>query len=267
MKRLALCLSLVLVSTARGQVVTYEGFVFPEASGWQREGSGRAVRSPEEGAFVQFVYIVGVLDAYRRAIAGFADAATFFVQWRVQTDAPASSLDSSHIPVVVSAGGNSYAFYHTTITDARVQLFRDTFIPLVFVDVEPGVPHTYRLEVYGDEWYAWYIDGEVVDSGAPVGWYPTDSSSLIWGVRHEGFDATTRWQYLRYGTIPLDGSGDYDSDGILSTFDFYFLHECLSAGAPGDDAGPGCRFADLDSDADVDLHDFALFQNAFTGGD
>ena len=32
-------------------------------------------------------------------------------------------------------------------------------------------------------------------------------------------------------------------------------------------AGPGCRFGDMDDDTDVDLHDFAVFQNAFTGGD
>ena len=32
-------------------------------------------------------------------------------------------------------------------------------------------------------------------------------------------------------------------------------------------AGPGRRFADLDDDADVDLHDFAAFQRTFTAGE
>ncbi len=34
----------------------------------------------------------------------------------------------------------------------------------------------------------------------------------------------------------------------------------LAASGPDIDAGPGCRFADLDADTDVDLNDFAAFQ-------
>jgi hypothetical protein len=51
--------------------------------------------------------------------------------------------------------------------------------------------------------------------------------------------------------------------------DFYFFHECLTNvrpginGGPDNDAGPGCRFADFDADADTDLADFADFQNRF----
>ena len=51
--------------------------------------------------------------------------------------------------------------------------------------------------------------------------------------------------------------------------DFYFFHECLTSvrpginGGPENDAGPGCRFADFNSDGDTDLLDFAKFQNAF----
>ena len=69
--------------------------------------------------------------------------------------------------------------------------------------------------------------------------------------------------------IPVDGSGDYDSDGAVTLHDFYFFHECLTNdrpgihGGPDNDAGPGCRFADFDSDGDTDLRDFAEFQNAF----
>ncbi len=73
--------------------------------------------------------------------------------------------------------------------------------------------------------------------------------------------------------IPLDGSGDYDSDAEVTLDDFYFFHECLSNrrpginGGPGNDAGPGCRFADFDFDTDVDLLDIAAFQRTLTGGD
>ena len=43
--------------------------------------------------------------------------------------------------------------------------------------------------------------------------------------------------------------------------------ECLGGqhGGPGNDAGPGCRFADFDTD--TDLRDFAEFQVNFTGGE
>jgi hypothetical protein len=36
-------------------------------------------------------------------------------------------------------------------------------------------------------------------------------------------------------------------------------------GGPGQNAGPGCRFTEFDSDHDVDMLDFAEFQNAFGG--
>ena len=276
MRRTTYCFLLILSTPALGEVVTYAPVVFPDEDGWERRLADTygADRWIENGWLFHFVDqpdgwpgVFGNAEFYRRSIADFAGCEAFFVEWRAETDAPSSILESSGTPVVVSAAGASYAVYHTTMTDARVQLFRDTFIPLVFLDIQPDVPHTYRVELRGISSYAWYIDGEIVDSGIPIGPYPTESSFLIWGVRRHTFDATTRWQYLRYGTIPLEGTGDYNSDGILCTFDLYFFHECLSSGAPGDDAGPGCRFADMDSDTDVDLHDFALFQNAFTGAE
>ena len=69
--------------------------------------------------------------------------------------------------------------------------------------------------------------------------------------------------------IPKDASGDYDSDSAATLFDYYFVQECVenlatgNPGGPGSDAGPGCRFSDFDGDADVDLGDFAEFQNRF----
>ena len=277
MKTSPFLLLLILAPLTRSGVVTYEGDVFPDLVGWQRLGTFDADRWIEHGWFCHFLELgvwdpppYGELDVYRRALADYAGAETFFIEWRVMTDAPASILEDSGIPVSVSAAGTTVAGYQFIITDARVEVIRNNFLPIIFVDIEPGVPHTYRLELEEapnepDSLYAWYIDGAPIDAGLAVGPYPTDSSVLLWGARHYMFENTTCWQYLRYGTIPIDGSGDYDSNGNLDRFDFYFFHECLSADAPGDDAGPGCRFADMDSDTDVDLHDFALLQNAFTG--
>ena len=265
-----------LLSGAEPKIGTYEADSFPENEGWERVGSGRADRAIADGCFVQAIRIEGALDAYQKPLNSFADAHAFFIEWRGHTDAPSFILDGSGVPVVVSASGTSGTNYHTTVTDSRVQFFRDTSIPLVFVDVDPGVPHTYRLELHGIAWFTWYIDGEVVDTGKPEGTYPTSDSMIIWGSRHyvqELPAQTTRWHYIRYGLIPLDGSGDYDSDAKVTLDDFYFVHECLTNqrpgvnGGPGNDAGPGCRFADFDADTDVDLLDFAAFQLTFTGGE
>jgi hypothetical protein len=74
---------------------------------------------------------------------------------------------------------------------------------------------------------------------------------------------------VRFGRIPEDASGDYDSDGVVTLDDFYFFHECLSNrrsginGGPGMDAGPGCRFTDFNHDSSTDLSDFATFQLTF----
>lgn len=92
-------------------------------------------------------------------------------------------------------------------------------------------------------------------------------------ARHYEFDNTTRWDYVRFGVIPEDGSGDYDSDSAVTLDDFYFVHECLTNqrpginGGPGKDAGPGCRFVDFDFDDDVDMKDIAFLQENFTGAD
>ena len=256
-------------SVAHAHVVNYEANAFPESDGWERIAFQAIDRFLQGGWFVHFVDYANEIDAYRKPLADFAGVGAFFIEWRVESDAPASILDASGVPVALVAGGSTGGFYHTTITDSRVQLFRDTSIPLIFVDIEAGVAHVYRLELVGNASYCWYIDGRIVDSGDPQGSYPNPDSSIIWATRRQMYNSTTRWDYVRYGTIPQDATGDYDSDGVVTRDDFYFFHECLSNerpginGGPENDSGPGCRFADFDSDGDTDLLDFADFQNRF----
>ena len=262
-----------LVCITSGWIVSYEADVYPEDAGWERVGSGGAARSLDAGSFVQVGQVTGLLDAYQRSVSHFTGAEHFFIEWRVQTDAPSSILDTSGTSVVLSAFGTDSANYHFTITDQLVRVIRSNLLPIVFVDVEPDVPHTYRLELLAEESYAWYIDGALIDLGIPAGAYPTPASSVIWGARHDEPGYTTSWDYIRYGVIPEDGSGDYDSDAEVGLDDFYFFHECLTNerlginGGPGADAGSGCRFADFDDDTDVDLRDLATFQTTFTGDD
>lgn len=267
---------LVTASSASAQVRTYEGTVFPEVLGWERVGTADADRWIEHGWFFHYADLgawapgpFGEQDYYQRSMAEFAGAPAFFVEWRVATDVPSALFDVSGVATVLSVTGTRGVKYHFTLTDDVVRLIRDNFLPIVFVDLDAPVAHTYRLELYGAESYVWSIDGQVIDSGIPENVYPDATSFIIWGTSHDEYDNTARWDYVRFGVIPPDGIGDYDSDGAVTQNDFYFFHECLTNirpginGGPDNDAGPGCRFADFDFDSDTDLADFAEFQNTF----
>ncbi len=210
--------SVYLVPLASASIVSYEGNVYPEDAGWERVGSGGAIRSLQDGFFVQVGEVTGLLDAYQRSLADFAAAENFFIEWRVQTDAPSSILDVSGTPVALSASGTDSASYHFTITDERFRVIRSNFLPIIFVDIEQDIPHTYRLELFGDESYGWYIDDHMIDSGVPAGPYPTASSNIIWGVRHYEPGYTTRWDYIRYGIIPEPATGLLLLTGAVALF-------------------------------------------------
>ncbi len=175
-------------------------------------------------------------------------------------------------PAVLTVSGRAGIFYHFTIAKDRVR-FIHTDLSVLLVDIEDGVPHTYRLELHGDEFYTWHIDGQLIDSGVAQGPYPTPDSCVVFGASATGGTITARWDYIRFGIVPQDASRDYDSDEDVDARDYYFFHECLTHdrvginGGPDEDAGPGCRFADFDADADVDLCDVAVFQHVFTGSE
>ncbi len=199
---------LILTCTASfGGVIAYDGTLLPENDGWTRLGTLDAVRSVEDGWFSHTVSIPGQLDAYQRSLAEFAGTPEFFVEWRVETDADPSLLDSNLTPVVLALGGTSFAYYHVTMTDGRVLLNRSNFLPPVYVSVEGGEPHSYRIELFGDEFYRWLIDGTVVDSGVPVAAYPTSGSELAWGIHYSVPGHSAQWDYIRYGAIPEPATG------------------------------------------------------------
>ncbi len=78
-------------------------------------------------------------------------------------------------------------------------------------------------------------------------------------------DSQTQLDYIRYGVIPVDGSGDFDSDGGIDDNDQFFFEECLDNSGENVDAGPGCRWADFDGDTDVDCDDWNACESAWTG--
>lgn len=211
----------------------------------------------------------GGADAYRRSLEPFNGLVPFFAEFRLWTDGDRSGIFYGS-PLVFALGNNAGVHYHVTVAADLVAFFRDTNLPGWLIDIEPGVPHTHRIELYPDR-YAFYIDAFLIDGGVPEGPFPGHDSEVVWIGESWALPCHNAWDYIRYGVIPVDGSGDYDSDSIVSHDDFYFFHECLTNDRPGihggpeQDAGPGCRFADFDSDADTDLLDFADFLNAFDG--
>lgn len=197
-----------LIPTVRADdvLLRYEGNAFPEASGWTREPFGNPTRAIDQGEFVQFFDEPTDQDFYRRSLNEFVGTQSFFAEWRMQSSAPASLLGQSQIPTAFVLGGSGAAFYHVIVADSRVQFLRDTNIPLVFVDIDPSLPHTYRIELLGDLSYTFLIDGQVVDRGIPEGLYPYQDARIVWGARFYEPGQTVEWDYIRYGMIPEPGT-------------------------------------------------------------
>lgn len=263
----------VLATAAPAQVITYEGNVFPEdhQDPWERTGTFDADRSLMGGSLIIEVDLGdwepppgGEQDFYKRSIPEFAGQ-PFFVEWRCMSDAPNTEIPGTGGSVLNAVGFS--VINHFTITEDRVRIWRGNTVPFVFVDIESGVPHTYRVEHYAHQLYIYYIDGQIVDSGIPRGDFPNASARIIWGAKMWWTPSRNEWDYVRYGVIPQSGSGDFDSDGDVDLRDFYFFDECLANGGADTEVGPGCVWADMDQDNDVDFHDVALFQLAFTGGE
>jgi hypothetical protein len=175
--------------------------------------------------------------------------------------------DQTGIPFGVPAGLAAWSDhgvnYHFVVAKDRIRFLRDNTLPVLFFDFASEIPHRFRLELIGDQSYAFYIDDELMDTGVPEGPFPIPNPGLNISTRARTEPTTTAWDYIRYGEIPEDGSGDFDSSGVLDLRDFYFVHECVIDGGPGTDARRGCHFADMDFDGDVDLNDFATFQTLF----
>ena len=264
----------ILIATPSifAQVVTYEAASsFPEdGNGWERSTFCGPERSLDDGCFVQHVEPEkcakppsGDRDSYTRPIQEFDGVASFFLEWVVNAEGQSSEILWG-APAVVTAWTFGPVFYGFTISRDEVKFVQDSFAIVLFVPIAPDVPHKYRLEVYGAKLYLWYIDGELIHTGIPGGEFPAHTPSINWRAKSAFLESTVKWDYIRYGVIP-ETPGDFDSDGDWDLRDYKYFAECAADSGPGGDTGPGCRWADMDGDNDVDLIDFGLFQAAFTG--
>lgn len=253
----------VSARNALAAIFVYEAQSMPDVSGWQTvQNYCNPLLSIQNGWFCEIMDVCpgvpppgGQQATYRRDIAEMAEAEAFFVEWRVQTTADKSELNWGG-GAALSAASHGDVNYAFKIAADRAELNRDNLLPLAIADIDAGVPHTYRLELVGAVSYVWYIDGQVVDSGSPEGNYPSAEPFIVWRANVAFLPSTTQWDYIRYGTIPADGSGDFDSSGAVDANDVYFFLDCLLG---PDSTGPGCRWADMNHDGATNAADIQQF--------
>jgi hypothetical protein len=271
-------LTLVMIALSavplRGQVFSWEANSFPNDAGWEQVSQFCEPETwIEDGWYVQDVDMdacpdetEGAADSYRRYLLEFLGTPTFFVEWEVEGDGDQSEIigGAPAALAVFNSHGIAYTFF---IARDLAKLNRDNLLPEIHVEIEPGIAHLHRLELYGPDLYVWYIDGEVVDSGVPEGQFPADNARITFRGKSWHMPNVIRWNYIRYG-VPSTSPGDFDSDGDIDQRDAFYFAECISdrGNGPGVPADSGCvDWADLDADGDVDFADMAEFQRIFTG--
>ena len=257
------------VAMVRADVVTFEGLNFPEVedASWEYLPFCTPERWVQDGFLIQEVGFDcnppphGDQDAYSRSLADFVGEEEFFIEFRMQTDGDQSEIPFGS-PAGLAAGGFSTVGYHFTISRDLVRFQRDDFQETVYVEIEPGSFHTYRVELHGADQYFICIDGEIISSGLPGGPFPDHEKNVIaWLGRAAQLPNTTQWDYVRLGTLPHNSSGDFNTDLEVDSYDLYFFQECMSSEAGN---WAGCRWADMDFDDGVDCDDWFLFLEAWT---
>jgi hypothetical protein len=89
---------------------------------------------------------------------------------------------------------------------------------------------------------------------------PPDLQGILNGYLASGF-ASDHLPVLVDLSLPLLAPGDFNRDGHVNLDDLEFIEDCLQG--PNNGLLAGCDDEDLDSDADVDLGDFQIFQEHF----
>ncbi len=270
MRSLALTMFVLAMAVrALADVVSYEGTAFPEAEdpAWGRSFDCTPGRWMVAQTLVQFVEVGecfplpgGDKDLYTRSVAEFEGSPAFFAEFRCRTDGPESEF-VGRAPAAFDLWTRGPVGYHFTVARDRAKL-TDNDLVTTYADLGDGIAHTFRIEIFGGEWYEWYVDGALVVAGVPTAPYPAYEPAVNWRVRAYYQDNTVWLDYIRYGDIPADGSGDFDTSGTVDGEDFYFFGEYFSG--EGVDAGPGGRWADFDGDTDVDCGDWGAFQGAWS---
>ncbi len=278
--RLGIILFLLTLSAgqARAQIFSSEFFSDPVSEGWPllQQYCGPILWNEDSAYHQQLGFDAcpedpppgGGQDEYVVSVSEYNGVSRWFYEFRLTTNG-----DRSEIPggaptsfVAFNSFGESYG---VNVARDQVKFYRDTLIPNVFVDVESGVPHTIRLELNNEETptFKWFLDGQLIDAGMGEDFFPSDNARITWRGKAWFLPCENTWYYIRYGVIPIESSGDFDSDGDRDERDVFYLAECIAdrGNGPNITAAPGCPWADMDADGDVDFADFGMFQRTFTG--
>jgi hypothetical protein len=249
------------------EVYSYEATSFPENEGWTRGGTFDMQRWIEYGWLNREARLcdgcpgpAGQNDVYGGDLNRFAAVSEFFAEFMVETTGV--PVFAQNTPCGFALGNHLGARYHFTVGNDEV-LFRRYAVPFVYVDLESGMPHRFRLELRGATSYMLFIDDEVVDSGVPeAAFFPGIDPGIVFWADYYGEEHVTRLDYIRFGPIPIAGSLDCDSSGDVSHYDHLLLADYLRGPQMPFPRGWDC--ADADADTDIDLLDFAELQNAFS---
>jgi hypothetical protein len=267
-----------ICSTAVAGVVSYECNQRPDdGPGWRvLQNWCDPALWIENGWFYQHVELCaghpppgGQQASYSRDLNAFSGVPGFFLEWVVESDAPRTEIPWGGGAALAIGNDNSisYVFY---IAADQVKLNRDDTLPtIIFVDLQPDVAHVFRLELFGPDLYIWYIDGQIVDSGVPEGPFPGGTNPVItWRAKASWVANTTRWDYIRFGTIPPGEPGDLNCDGAVNVFDIDPFIVALSDPDAYAQQFPACSrdTADLDGDGHVDFFDIDPFVNCVVAG-
>ena len=148
-----------------------------------------------------------------------------------------------------------------TVVDAAIDLRRDAVdgeLLAAFTVDEPLVPGAFYDAVWVWEDIAPIVGGEIEIFDI------ADPADALWE-----FDEDNNVRSALVTNMPAPHPGDWNEDGYVDVDDWLAFPACMSG--PWDVAdwtmpSPECRNAfDFDADVDVDLNDFAEFQEAFAG--
>jgi len=269
--KLSAVLVLSVGSSSYSQVYVYECDVLPVEAGWTLL---QAFCDPSESLVDgDLVHAVDICPAqppfgqqidYRIDIPEFLGVSDMFFEWRVESTGDRSELVfTAPSSFVISDGGG--VNYHFTIASDQIRYIRDDNVPWIFLDIAPDVPHTYRVELFDVDWFTVFIDGVVVDEGVPEGLLTQFVPAVLFRAKAQFGPSTTTWEYMRWGVIPADGSGDFDSNGAADAFDLFYFSECIDRSAAGEPADPSCQWADFNADNTVNCTDIAAFTAIYAG--
>ncbi|MCK4658842.1 MAG: N-acetylmuramoyl-L-alanine amidase [Phycisphaerae bacterium] len=199
-------------------------------------------------------------SSIKSAAPGLSGSGSRFITYEV----PNSGTDNAtFIPTIVTPG--KYEVFVTWANgancyDARHTVRHHQGQTALLID---QIPTGALEEPNFDEWISlgqhWFQVGQGVDNASV-----NISEETITGRPSETWHYRLYADAVKWVFVDRWPNGDYNDDSHIDLLDFAAFPGCLT-GPGGGYAQPDCQAFDFDVDGDVDLDDFAGFQEAFDG--